>query len=140
MSLVAKLIYEHSEANDPTWRAMLSKAVNTLLTVEDWREVGDTGEPAFANSWVNYDTGFATCAFYKDPWGRVHIKGLVKSGTLDTTIFTLPAGYRPSLELIFTSNENGSFGRVDVFADGTIKQVDGASTTWISLNISFRAA
>jgi len=55
--------------------------------------VGDAGEPAFTNSWVNFTTtDFAY--FYKDR-DRVYMGGIIKSGASGASAFTLPVGYRP---------------------------------------------
>jgi hypothetical protein len=69
---------------------------------------GDTDgtwiEPTLTNSWVNYDaagTGFAQAAYMRKN-GVVYLKGLVKSGTDATAIFTLPPGYRPAESNIFS--------------------------------------
>lgn len=111
---------------------------------EDWHEIGATGEPAFQNSWVNYNAHlvspyYATAGFYKDELGFVHLKGLVKSGTLSTIIFTLPEGYRPLERHLFDAQSDGANGRVDVSADGTVLQ-QGGSTGYLSLEgIIFKA-
>lgn len=61
----------------------------------DWHIVGDLGEPSYENSWVAYGGAFAAPAFRMDSDGWVHLRGIAKSGTMGTAIFTLPAGYRP---------------------------------------------
>ena len=62
---------------------------------EDWHYVGDAGEPAFENGWVN--GGVTDLAFRIREAGIVDIAGTVdgSSATL-TTMFTVPEGYRPS--------------------------------------------
>ena len=82
-----------------------------------WHEIGDGGEPAFQNSWVNFTAGYSTAAFRKDSLGYVHLKGSVKSGTLDTICFTLPTGYRPN-EIIIPPG-SGNTGNVS-----TLNQID----------------
>jgi hypothetical protein len=94
----------------------------------------------FANSWVNYDAD-RPAAFYKDR-GRVYLSGLVKSGTIGTTIFTLPAGYVPASVngLLFPVVSNGAFGFAAVFNSGVV-QANTGSNVYFSLDgISFRAA
>ena len=96
--------------------------------------------PAFLNSWVNYAAGFASAKYYKDKEGRVHLSGLVKAGT-GGTIFTLPAGYRPSTSgtLIFTSVTSSGVNRVDIFPDGSVSSTIIGVGVWVSLSgISFR--
>lgn len=49
--------------------------------------------PTLLNSWVNFGGSFATVAYYRDAVGIVHLKGRMKTGTVGTIAFTLPAGY-----------------------------------------------
>ena len=108
----------------------------------DWHYVGEAGEPAFQNSWVNYN-GWGDCAFRKMADGMVLLKGLIKSGNTGATIFTLPVGYRPSPSPtgplsaednhIFAVIANAGMGRVDVYADGKVN-ANGLNNTWVSLN------
>jgi hypothetical protein len=113
---------------------------------EAWHLVGAAGEPAFMNSWTNYGGGFSSAAFYKDPWGVVHLKGLVQAGTIGTTIFQLPSGYLPSEDLIFANRSNNASGevRIDVGCAFIFCSQDviaqAGSNVWFSLDgISFRA-
>lgn len=113
-----------------------------VATEEAWNEVGSTGEPAFQNGWVNYDSTHNSAAFWKDSNGVVHLKGLVKSGTISTTlpIFTLPAGYRPAKKEIIVTISNGALGRVNVESDGDVVPETG-NNAWFSLDgVSFRAS
>jgi len=108
------------------------------MKIEEPHVVGDSGEPAFENSWVNYDTAsFRGARFWKDPMGIVHIEGLVKSGTVAATIFTLPAGYRPSNGLLFVTITNGGIGRFDVASTGNVVAQSG-SNGWFTINCSFK--
>lgn len=109
------------------------------LTKEpNFRKVGDTGQPAFANSWVNFGTTDAPAAFWRDPMGWVHLRGLIKSGTIGNVAFTLPPGFRPPLREVFAVLSNGAIGRVDVQADGQVIPAAG-NNTYVSLaGIHFR--
>ena len=52
--------------------------------------------PTLLNSWVNFDVAINNSAgYYKDAFGIVHLRGLVKTGTVGLAIFALPVGYRP---------------------------------------------
>jgi tetrahydromethanopterin S-methyltransferase subunit B len=108
----------------------------------------DSGEswiaPTLLNSWVNYGGVYAVAGYYKDPIGLVHIKGLVKDGTTGTAIFSLPAGYRPSEQLMFnTGAYTGAAyvnGRIDITTGGSVIMTSGANG-FLSLNLPpFRAA
>lgn len=74
----------------------LLRAWNIVGQVEEWHEIGGSGEPAFENSWANAGGAYETAAFYKDPFGRVHMKGRIGTGSAGTTAFTLPTKYRPA--------------------------------------------
>lgn len=109
------------------------------MRIETPHVVGATGEPVFQNSWANYDTAsFKEARFWKDPMGIVHLEGLVKNGTIGTTIFTLPAGYRPSNGQLFVSISNGAIGRIDVAPTGNVVATTG-NNAWITLSgITFK--
>lgn len=102
--------------------------------------VGGSGEPAFENGWVNFDAE-RVAAFYLSGT-RVFLQGLVKSGTVGATIFTLPAGFVPknvtTAANVFAVNSNGAFGGLSVFADGRVVCSPG-SNVFVSLDgVSFR--
>lgn len=95
--------------------------------------------PTFENSWVNFAGGFAAAGYWKDAEGVVHLRGVVKSGTVGATIFTLPLGYRPLDRHMFAAmTDTNTIGRVDVVADGTVV-ASSASNVYLSLDTcSFR--
>ncbi len=100
--------------------------------------------PALQNSWVNYGAPFADAKYYKDKEGVVHLKGLIKNGSIivNTVLFNLPVGYRPSTsgQLIFTVDNATGIGRVDVKTNGDVVVVTAASNLFLNLTgISFRA-
>lgn len=90
------------------------------------------------NSWANYGNGHYVTGYYKDSLGWVHLKGVIQNGTIGSSAFTLPEGYRPEAIAMFPAIANGNIIRVDVSnADGTVKIY--TSNTLVSLNgISFR--
>jgi hypothetical protein len=113
--------------------------------------IGDTGwiNVTLVNSWVVYDntygpngySGLAVAPLLRKVAGIVYLRGLIKSGTLGVSVMTLPAGYRPSMKLLFTTmGDNNVLNRYDVQSDGNVINAAGASNTWSSLNgISFVA-
>ena len=105
--------------------------------VDDWIEIGTTDDP-FLNSWVNFASGNATAAYRKDGEGTVHIKGLVKSGTIGQPIFTLPVGFRPLLDHNIATISNEAVGRLEIEADGDVVPAIG-DNTFFSIHISFPA-
>ena len=121
--------------------------IEALSHPQEWVDVtaqGAGGNTDFQNSWVNVGSAAVT-AFYKDPFGRVHLKGHINTGASGTVIFTLPEGYRPSEQLSFTchtvSGGGGSGGHsyciVGVNGDITLT-MSGASVDVSLDNVSFR--
>ncbi len=100
--------------------------------------------PGLLNSWANYDLGgFNGAGYYMDFMGTVHLRGLVKLGTVSYTttgtIFLLPAGYRPLKELIYATAAADAFGQVRIGSNGEVRFVQG-SNAWVTLEgITFRA-
>jgi hypothetical protein len=111
-----------------------------LPEVEQPHFVGGSGEAAFAGAWVNYGSGYQEVNYYRDPFQRVFLSGLAKSGVIGTTIFTLPAGYRPRARLIFIQGVGSDTGnRIDIMSDGTVVPM-GGTNGYVSLEgIHFRA-
>lgn len=63
------------------------------------------------------------CGYLKDPLGFVRLRGMPKvtTGTLTTTIFTLPAGYRPSASIQFPLRMGtGALSYLEIRTDGTV--------------------
>jgi hypothetical protein len=110
------------------------------------RQQGQWIAPTLLNGWVNYGGTYDTIGFYKDEFGIVHLRGLIKSGTgsAGTVLFYLPVGYRPSItNLIPTLSNNASTitpVSIEVYADGSVKLTLTTGTTWLALaGITFRA-
>jgi hypothetical protein len=94
---------------------------------------------SFASGWSNgYGGSFATVGYYKNGSGLVFLRGN-PSGSGTGTMFTLPAGYRPSGDLYFPSVSPSDLSgqRIKITTAGLV-QLDGATnfTTSIS-HISF---
>lgn len=105
-------------------------------------EQGGWITPTMQNSWVNYDGGttYNTCAYRKDEMGYVHLKGLIKNGTVNPAAFTLPSGYIPILRCIFATSSNNLYGQVRVQTDGQGVPYSPSVNNWVSLDgISFKA-
>lgn len=109
-------------------------ALKQAVTQEGWIT------PTLLNSWVNFGTPYAVAAYMKDTAGFVHIKGMVKSGTMGASQFVLPVGYRPAEALIFAVSSGSVYGDVWVDTSGVITSNAGTNT-WICYGgITFRAA
>jgi hypothetical protein len=141
-----------------------SSQLQTKLTVEAWHEVGTAGQPAFLSGSVADQAGVwddqnhtldATVAFFKDPFGVVHLKGLtcfrralddtctpLQLGYLDSAIFQLPAGYRPAtyLHLPAVAGDPQEQTSVLVTPDGTVLIRAPAQDYAVALDgLTFRA-
>lgn len=121
-------------------------------------EVGAAGQVPYAGGMRAYNgSPFGNLSYYKDATGVVHLTGLAceDSGTGCTSgislsgtqfIFTLPAGFRPSRQLVFTTlsaaGANYFHTRIDVTTDGVVKMVapPTGGGDWVSLDgVSFLA-
>lgn len=96
--------------------------------------------PTLLNSWVNYGGVYQNAGYYKDPMGMVHLRGLVKDGTATagTTLFTLPAGFRPLAQTVGITLTNSLMGTFNIETDGDVNVGGSTSSAWFSLeNITF---
>lgn len=112
-----------------------------LKTKTDYLSTPDSAwiAPTFTNSWVNYNATFNQAGYRKDAFGWVILRGLVRSGTANASIFTLPVGYRPEYQELISIQSNDTEARLDIATTGTITP-SGASNAWVSLdNIRFKA-
>ena len=89
----------------------------------------------FENGWVNYGGTWeqASCRKLGD---NVSLRGLIRSGTVGATMFTLPAGFRPPEDLLFAVDTASGHGRLDVLADGRVLLTAG-SNAYVGVNCSF---
>lgn len=94
----------------------------------------------YTNSWVSFDTtNYHPARYMMDANGFVHLSGLVKNGTIGSSLATLPTGYRPAKKVTFVS-----FGgtpevanRIEITTTGTITILSGPNA-YVSLeNITF---
>ena len=101
-----------------------------------------TFAPTLLSGWVNYGDVFAAAGYCKGPDNRVHLQGLIKSGTVadGTVIFLLPEGFRPlQKEIFIVFISGGGYGRVDVNDNGNVvAKIVNATYTSLS-GISFLA-
>jgi hypothetical protein len=138
---------------------------------EALRVVGTPGQPPFERGagdggtedciWFNYDVNHSSAAFFKDPSGVVHLRGIVQAMDAspgdnqvcdfnpaidDNRIFVLPAGYRPLGRAIFATMGGGNtqLMRINVDPSGIVG-IEGVpnpeqAKEWVTLDgIEFRA-
>lgn len=127
------LIATTTDAGDYKLQVAGNAYVNgTISGADTWHNASGT----FENSWVDNSAG-EPAQYKKMVAGNVTLRGLVKSGTVGATIFTLPVGYRPARNYNFPAVSNNAFGYCSINTDGNVLMVAG-SNTWFSLDgISF---
>lgn len=111
------------------------------VAVEPTHLVGAAGEPSFENSWVYWGAPFSQPGFFLQSDGFVRLTGLVKNGTDNTTIFSLPSDYTPWDDTYATgiSNGLGCMLKIDA-SNGAVSKVHGGSNAYVSLeNVMFPA-
>jgi len=134
----------------------LEELATDLTTPEAVHYVGADGEPAFQNSWENFDPNPGPTGrdlFFYRLHGRVYIEGVIKSGTSGTVVFELPEGYRPLPQTNTPVNCvipcSGGLGVLGVRVNGEVfvsNAVNGISTTAnvstysLISNVNFRHA
>ena len=95
--------------------------------------------PTLLNGWVNYSSQYNPAGYFREA-GIVYLRGLVKSGTIGLSVFTLPAGYRPEFQELLVAVSNAALGRCDITVAGAVLTTAG-SNVWFSLDgITFRAS
>lgn len=124
---------------------------------EAWKIFGKNGVAGLATGW-SHANGLGTddtpLQFMKNDLGQIFLTGsLFLSNTAGVNIATLPAGYRPSMDIfipvhVYDPTAIGSASRktlyLDIDTDGTINIVDlnslaGRSGTVVSINTSYYA-
>lgn len=94
--------------------------------------------PTLGNSWVAYGAPYSTAQYCIDAQGFVHLRGVIKSGTVPSTFFTLPSGFRPTAQRLFIVLSNSVAATVQVYTSGAVQLEAGGSNVFVSLdNIVF---
>ena len=113
---------------------------NSLEPDSGWIDV--SGGVGFQNNWVDYET--SRRVQYRKIGKLVQIRGVTRDGLvgLNTAIFTLPVGFRPSIggdssgHIFTTWHNSSSTSRVDVQGDGDVIAYSDI-TSPLSLEIMF---
>lgn len=119
-----------------------AKLANTSVTAAKIEAQQAWQTPTFQNGWVNYDTvNWEGAAYMKDSLGFVHLRGMIKSGTMSAAAFTLPVGYRAGGKGQYFPTLAGGAVIGAVYTDSTgIMKPDAGNNTYQVLNgITFRA-
>lgn len=101
----------------------------------------DTGwlAPSYQNGWVDYGAGGYSPVEYRRRDGITYIEGLAKNGTVNSTIFTLPVGFRPARKIRFVVDSNVGYNYIDIDTGGVVFPAGAAANGWVSLSCSFPA-
>lgn len=93
----------------------------------------------YTAGWVDFTGAFDYAAgAYKRAGDIVFLAGQVtRSSGSSSVIATLPADCHPSERHILTCISNGAIARIDVHTDGTINQLSGTASSYISLSGQF---
>jgi hypothetical protein len=124
---------------DSSWMSM--DHVEWVTGPLDSQMTAVAGGVGFQNSWVNFGGAWQPAGYVKRG-DMVSVRGLVSSGTLGATIFTLPTGYRPPAKMRFPVMNSAAIGIIEIDTDGTIKQAGSwNANSYLSLSgINFSVA
>lgn len=119
-------------------------SLNIKLDLDDWHYIGDPGEPAFENGWLDYGQAWGRSRFRKSSDGLVTMEGLVRGGTPGVAIFHLPVGYRPTIPNdhgLHFPGANSDFPNKGALLyienDGSVHTAAQDGSTWASISVSF---
>lgn len=100
--------------------------------IEDWHEVGTTGEPSFTAPWENYGGNYQRVGFRIDHDGVVHLRGGASrpSNSAGSFMFTLPPDYRPS-ERIEVFSVASTDGGGDLAPDGGVIEINSSGQVFV---------
>ena len=123
-----------SDANKP-----LSTVTQAALNLKANKVQKAWLTPTLINGWVAFGGAEDGPTYYKDDFGNVKLRGVVKSGTLSVSMFKLPTGYRPAKNKYFAVISNNVPGFVLIDPSGGVIPLAGTSNTFVALDsISFK--
>lgn len=119
-------IFQNSSASVIKSTSLIGANTSTSTNKNDVFIAGSLNSP-----WANVGGANPVASFYTDNIGNVTLKGLVNSGSVGTSIFTLPLGYRPTTVVYYSVFCSTGYGVITVNTDGTV-----VATTFPGGNIS----
>ncbi len=123
-----------SDANKP-----VSTTTQTALNLKANKVQEAWITPTLINGWVSFGGAEDVPTYYKDNFGNVKLRGVVKSGTLSVSMFKLPIGYRPAKNKYFAVISNNVPGFVLIDPYGGVIPLAGTSNVFVALDsISFK--
>lgn len=118
-----------------------SDVADRLDSIEDGSRIALENwiSPPLTNGWTNYGSGYSTAGYYKDVFGVVHLRGLIKNGTLSNAAFNLPAEYRPLQVVLLGTISDNHIGRVVISTAGSVIPQSPSTNAYVALDgLSFR--
>jgi hypothetical protein len=134
-------------SSKPAWKLDFSgnvwDAIMDILTANLGSSMAWTA-PTLLNGWTNFGSGNATAAYMIDAMGFVHVRGVITGGTPTdgTTLFTLPAGFRPPANVSCNAINAGNHSsiRIDIGSTGDVKLYGMGGAGIPDMNFSFSVA
>lgn len=127
----------------PVWTTAAATPTSPAF-VNATRGTGYTGEfvsPTLTNSWAAYGTPYEVPGYRMGANNMVELRGLMKNAVAGASdAFTLPLGYRPTLQRLFTTIGGGGIARYDIYPTGIVRPSLGTSNGYFALDgITFLA-
>lgn len=83
-------------------------------------------KPTLLNDWIPFDATYdRTLKVWKDPFGVVHLEGIVKEGVIGSVICKLPEGYRPQYSRNFAIDSGSAYGRLAIIGNNSLTPAGG---------------
>lgn len=92
-------VTEGTQNADTVWQLLTNGPITLNTTALSFGTASAWVAATLQNSWANYGSGLPDAEYRRSQDGRVTLRGVVKRSTAasaGTTIFTLPAGFRPA--------------------------------------------
>lgn len=121
--------------HDTDWYTNVVKPISDALTGLMGPDEASWITPVLGNSWVAFGAPHPPLQ-YQIFGVVVRMRGFIKSGTINTVIFNLPVGYRPSAQLLFPANSSGGYAAVTVDTTGNV-EVNAYETGASNAGVSF---
>jgi len=97
-------------------------------------------QPTLNSGWSHYNAPYGPVK-YRKIGSIVNIQGIANGATGGTTVFQLPAGYRPERRIIIATLNDGASVRLDITQDGQVfAHTITHSGGWLSCACTFFTA
>jgi hypothetical protein len=127
-----------------TWiRIAMRQSDGTVASIQWFDGMNQTPwvTPALGSGWAHYGVPYGPSS-YRKLNGRVEMQGLMSGGSINVAAFTLPVGFRPSVDLCVASMANDGVGQVRVTAAGAVNPwTPSVAGGWVSIStVNFSAS